>query len=165
MNLTTTRSRSITRTGHCSIATWDSWSGLDCHPLVNFPDRLRILIFGLLLRTRLLKRRQSVIENCEMNNIESLKAQLSVIRLRVRDAHTAMRRATQSTPNGAYQSCQDDSYTHLAIQNVLQQAVDVSNGEFVKHIAAQDERLNRLEAEIARLRSAAALLLFVVVIV
>lgn len=92
-----------------------------------------------------------------MNEIENLKAQLFATRLRVCDAHAAVWRAMQSTPEDAHQACQDDGYLHLAIHDVLQLDVDLNdinlNDELTRHIAAQDERINRLEAEILRLRN------------
>lgn len=93
-----------------------------------------------------------------MKTTEQLKRALYATRLRACDAHAAVWRAMQSSPAEALAACQDDGYLHLAVHSVFQIDTDIGNidldAELMRHIAAQDERINRLEGEIARLRSA-----------
>jgi len=82
-------------------------------------------------------------------------AAVTAMKLRALAAHAAIWRAMNLPPNEALAALQDDGIVHQAIHDIL--AVETEEvtvpEEWRAHLERQDQRIDYLEAEVARLRA------------
>ncbi len=79
----------------------------------------------------------------------SLAELLYALKLRACDAHAAVWQASKLTPEKALEALQDEGFVHQAIHDILKIPIPPEmEHELLRHIEKQDQRIDRLEAQL-----------------